>query len=261
MVDAAVRLLSLANQLVARGLSVTFAFDGEFNEAMGYLNRANFFTCLSSQVHIIPERPDPAYATIYQGNSKNLVEFKQLSLADSDACSSIPIQLIDALDSAMTARSDRKQLGHMAYILFGELIDNVYCHSQSSLDGFAALQVYRNGGKVLVVVSDSGVGLLETLKPKLLSPSAHHLADPALVALLFHGDVSWENNGRGAGLKRCADLAQRYGSTVSIRLATCGVTLSPSPDEYRRVDVQFLQDLPLLCGTHICFSIPLDFPS
>lgn len=258
MVDAAVCLLSLANQLIARGMSVTLVFEGESNEAMGYLHRANFFTCLSTHIHIMPERPDPIYAVLHQGNNKNLVEFKPLSQADYDACSSIPVQLKDALETAIAARSDRKPLCQTAYTLLGELIDNVYCHSQTTLNGFAALQVYRNGGKVLVVVSDSGVGLLETLKPKLLSPSARFLEDPELVALLFQGDVFWQTNGRGAGLKRCADLAHRHGSTVSIRLATSRVSLRPSRNGYGVLNMQSSQGLSLLQGTHLCFSIPLD---
>ena len=259
MVDAAVRLLSLANQLVAKGLHVSLVFDGESNDAMGYLNRANFFTCLSPQIRVMPERPDPTYAALYQGNSKNLVEFKSISPADYEASSSTPTQLIDALASATAARDDCKQLCHTAFTLFGELIDNIYSHSQTVLDGFAALQVYRNGGRVQVVVSDSGVGLLETLKPKLLTPSDNYLAEAELVSSLFRGDVLWDAGGRGAGLKRCAELALRHGSTVGVRLATCSIHLSPSKDGYQTANMRYVQDLPLLEGTHICFSFPLDF--
>jgi hypothetical protein len=168
MVDAAVRLLSLANQLATKGREVVFIFDGEHHEAMSYLNRANFFTCLSSQVQVRPERPDSTYAKFYQGNSKNLVEFKSISPDDSDASSSIPTQLIKALGAATAARADCHQLCQTAFTLFGELIDNIYSHSQTELDGFAAFQVYRQGKRAQVAVSDSGIGLLETFRPKLL---------------------------------------------------------------------------------------------
>ncbi len=258
MVDAAVRLLSLANQLAARELRVTFLFNGDQNEAMSYLNRANFFTFLSPKVQVMPVRPDPSYAKRYQGNNKNMVEFKSICPVDYEASASTPIQLKDALEAATSARSDREQLCHMAYLLFGELIDNVYCHSQTMLDGFAALQVYRNGGRAQVVVSDSGVGLLETLKPKLLSPSDKCLVEAELVYALFRGNVSWDAKGRGSGLKRCADLALRHSSSLSVRLATCSIDLTPSKNGYESINMQYLEDLPLLEGTHICFSFPLD---
>lgn len=254
MVDAAVRLLSLTNQLVARGMHISLAFDGEANNALGYLNRANFFTCLSPLVHVIPDRPDPVYATLYQGASRNLVEFKSISPFDEGASLTIPRQLIDALASATAARIDSKQLCQTSFTLFGELIDNIYSHSQTPLDGFAALQVYWNGGRVQVVVSDSGVGLLETLKPKLLSRWENNRTEAELVFSLLQGDAIWNTAGRGAGLKRCAELALRHRSTVDVRLATCNVHLRPSNEGYQTTRMHYAQNLPLLKGTHICFS-------
>ncbi len=149
----------------------------------------------------------------------------------------------------------------MAYTLFGELIDNVYSHSQTALDGFAALQVYPSGGTAQVVVSDSGIGLLETLRPKLYSPTDKTMTDAQLIHSLFRGVVSWDDQGRGAGLKHCAQLALRHQSKVSIRLATCQVSLRPSLEGYNVVNVQYQQDLPVLSGTHISFSFPLDIPT
>jgi hypothetical protein len=259
MVDAAVRLLSLANQLVARGHNVVFIFDGEENKAISYLNRANFFTCLSPQIQVMPERPDLSYAELCQGNNKSLVEFESISPGDHNVSSSIPTRLIEALQIATSVRTDCKQLCQTAFTLFGELIDNIYCHSHTELDGFAALQVYSRGNKALVVVSDSGIGLLETLRPKLLSPSDKRLSDVQLIRSLFNGDVSWDSKGRGAGLKRCAELAIRHESIVNVRLATCGVYLSPSKEGFEIANIHYSQALPLLQGTHLSFSFPLDF--
>jgi hypothetical protein len=259
MVDAAVRLLSLANQLVARGQDVVFIFNGEQNEAISYLNRANFFACLSPQIQVLPERPDSSYAERYQGNNKSLVEFKSISPDNYKASLTIPTQLKEALKTATSGRADCTQLCHTAFTLFGELIDNVYSHSQTELNGFAALQVYSRGNRVQVVVSDSGIGLLETLRPKLLYCSDKQLSDAELIHSLFHGDVSWDTQGRGAGLKRCAQLAMRHGSTVNVRLATCHMCLSPSSKGYDMINMGYSQALPLLQGTHISFSFPLDF--
>src|SRR6266568_5747393 len=70
MVDAAVQLLSLTNQLVAQNRSITFVFDGIWNDAMGYLGRANFFSLLSEHVKVVPARPDPTIVAQYQGSSR-----------------------------------------------------------------------------------------------------------------------------------------------------------------------------------------------
>jgi hypothetical protein len=77
MVEAAVRLLSLANQLIVEGVPVTIVFEGQQNEAMSYLNRANFFALLSEDVRVLPSRPDLTSVKRFQGQNKNLIEFKK----------------------------------------------------------------------------------------------------------------------------------------------------------------------------------------
>jgi hypothetical protein len=260
MVEAAVRLLSLANQLAATGVQVTFAFEGEQHEAMSYLNRANFFTLLSEQVQVVPKRPDPALAARFHGHSRNLVEFKAIHLKHYEFVDTVPTQLVDALEAATAARSDSKQLGQTAFTIFGELISNVYLHSQTELNGFAALQVYQQGRRVQVVVSDSGVGLLETLRPKLLSSAAKRLEDAELIRLLFRGDLAWDSHDKGQGLQECARRSLKHHGSVGIRLDTCGVYLSPSHNGYEAANAQYRQHLAPLKGTHICFSFPLDIP-
>jgi hypothetical protein len=257
MVDAAVRLLSLTNQLTAEGVQVTFVFENQQHEAMNYLNRANFFSLLSEQVQIIPARPDPSRVSSYQGRNPHLVEFRPLRTGVHEAYSSVrpvPHQLADALDVAIGG----KRWGHTPYTIFSELINNVYDHSQTELDGFAALQIYPLGEKAQVVVSDSGIGLLETLKPKLLSLHAKQLNDAELIRYLFNGGLAWKNAGNGQGLQECAHQALRYRSSISIRLSTCSVHLHPSPREYERAQEYYQQNLVPLKGTHICFSFPLD---
>jgi hypothetical protein len=261
IVDAAVRLLSLANQLIAGGIPVTMVFEGEQNETMSYLNRANFFTLLSKHVRVLPVSPDPAYAKWSQGQSRNLVEFASIGSHYSDQVASIPPQLANALDAALAARPDHTSLSRAAFTIFAELITNVHDHSQTVLDGFAALQVYPQGGRVQVVVSDSGIGLLETLRPKLLTPTAKRLADAELTRLLFCDDLIWNKKDKGMGLPQCAHVALKYKGSVGIRLETCSIYLKPSFHGYETNNVQYQQDLVSLKGTHICFSFPLDTPS
>lgn len=260
MVDAASRLLSLANQLVSQGVCVTLEFEGAQHDALSYLNRANFFSMLSKHVHILPVCPDLTYSQRYQGRSRNLVEFESISAIYQEDVEAIPTQLANALEKAVETRRDHKQFSNAAYTIFAELINNFYEHSQTVLDGFAALQVYTQGGKAQVVVSDNGIGLLETLRPKLQKSTIQQLSDAELIRLLFSNNLRWNSKGKGIGLPGCAYHALKYSGQVSIRLATCCVHLKPSQNGYETAHVQYQQDLIFLRGTHICFSFPLDNP-
>lgn len=257
MVSAAVRLLSLANQLTSEGVPVTMAFEDEQNGVMGYLSRANFFTLLSKQVRILPTRPDPAYARRYHGYNKGLVEFEAISNTDSEQNQDIPTRLADSLKIAMEMRDDHEAFSNAAFTIFGELINNIYDHSQTQLDGFAALQVYPRGDEVQVVVSDSGIGLLETLRPKLLTETDKTLSDAELIRCLFENELQWDHKGNGQGLRECARKALRYNGSVDIRQTTCSVQLRPFHGSYERVNTVYQSNLVGMKGTHVCFSFNL----
>jgi len=256
MVDAAARLLSLANQLTSRNRPVTFAFDGIWNEAMGYLARINFFNLLSEQVKVVPERPDATIISHHQNNNRNLVEFISIHPREQEAMLAVPRKLTDALILAMEARPDIQRLRHTAFTIFAELIDNIYNHSLTTLDGFVGLQVYRAGGEVQVVVSDSGVGLIQTARPKL--PSNERMKnDIELVAMIFREGVPWDGDKRGLGLKQCAAKAIKLNARVNVRLANFNLELTPTELGYKVAEKECHWNLPLLQGTHICFYFPL----
>ncbi len=255
MVDAAVRLLSLANQLAAEGVPVTMMFEEEQNGVMSYLNRANFFMLLSPQICVLPGWPDTSLARRYYGYNKSLVEFEPVNPADRERSSDIPTKLRDALMTAIEGQPET--FGGAAFTIFAELINNIYDHSQTMLDGFAALQVYARGSKVQVVVSDSGVGLLETLRPKLLTQTSKDLPDGELVRSLFRDDLEWKSEGKGQGLHACASKALKYNGSVDIRLATCRIQLQPSHGLYERAAMSSQSNLTPIQGTHVCFSFGL----
>jgi len=256
MVDAAARLLSLANQLTARSRPVTFAFDGIWNEAMGYLARINFFNLLSEQVKIVPERPDSTLISHHRNNSRNLVEFISIHPGEQEAMLAVPRKLTDALILAMEARPDMHRLRHTAFTIFAELIDNIYNHSLTTLDGFVGLQVYRAGGEAQVVVSDSGVGLLQTARPKLPRDERTE-GDKELVAKIFREGVPWDGDKRGLGLKQCAAKAIKLSARVNVRLANFNLDLAPTERGYQVSEKECFYNLPFLQGTHICFYFPL----
>jgi hypothetical protein len=49
-------------------------------------------------------------------------------------------------------RPDAGELKGAAWLIFAELIDNIFSHSRTELDGYAALQVYSKGNRLSVAV-------------------------------------------------------------------------------------------------------------
>jgi hypothetical protein len=71
-------------------------------------------------------------------------------------------------------------------------------------DGYAVLQLYRNGGSVKVAVSDCGKGIIETLRPGLQSDRRFTgLSDTDLVVEAFRTRLVMELD--EDVLKSCAD--------------------------------------------------------
>jgi len=165
------------------------------------------------------------------------------------------------LGDACSERTDEKELTDAAFTVFSEIIDNVYSHvyeqDQAELDGFVALQVYRNGGMAKVVVSDSGKGILHTLRPTLSDSRLLRLSDAELVVEIFRQGISRHGNTRGCGLKASADSAIKYKTVLDVRLPDCRVFLTPARGKYEANTAYCQEDLPLMWGTHLCFDFSL----
>jgi hypothetical protein len=258
MVDAGIRLLCLANQLQATGKIVTFVFDEGFSGTQGYLDRMGFFDLLHPEIRVMPHLPSTSMADIYRGENPYLIEFRIINPFHCDR--SLPNCLEDALVQAVKDRPDRKALGNMAYTVFSELIGNIYDHSATDLDGYAVLQVYPQGRSVKVAVSDSGKGILDTLRPGLKTQNSQlaNSSDTHLIVEAFRTGLSRHGERRGCGLKRSADHAIRFGAKLEVRLPTCYVRLLPSPNGYRPNTAYTYDRVPLIWGTHIVFDFHLD---
>ena len=68
----------------------------------------------------------------------------------------LPNRLSDAVKEACSSRIDAEELGRAVWTIFDELIQNIFDHSGTQLDGYAALQVYQGGHKVSVAVLTAG---------------------------------------------------------------------------------------------------------
>lgn len=243
LIDAAVIFLSLINQLSVDGKSITLDFQDENSEVMGYFNRMGFFDHLKSQVAILPAKPSYSGAKLYNKSNKQLVEIVRIDADDEE----LPGRLADALETK------DKKLGKASFTIFGELIDNVIRHSSTKLDAFAALQTYKNG--IMVIVSDSGKGLLGTLRPKL--PKKYKDAtDIEIVIDAFEKGLTRhrKKSGHGCGLTTCARKAKQFHGKLHVRLADTRVNLVPADDVYTHDTAYcFLELLPVK-GTHITFD-------
>lgn len=257
MIGAAVRLLSLFNQLDNATKRVRLRFQEGKAGAMGYLNRMGFFDHLSGRVEVFPERPTDSGAETYGGTNPGLVEIARIDRQRRDR--GLPTSLAETLKRACSQRPDVDSLGGAAWTIFAELIDNVFSHSQTPLDGYAALQVYRKGSSVKAAVSDSGLGIMKTLRPALQqsAPRLAALSDEALLVEIFRQGVSRHGKDRGCGLKGCAEKAMKFKAELDIRLPNSRVLLVPGRKGYRPNMAYTSVSLPLLWGTHICFTFPL----
>lgn len=259
MVDTAVRLLSLANQLSYHGSAVTMAFESGMDGTMGYLDRMGFFEHLAASVDVRSGRPGTSTILARRGLNTDLVEIVKIS--PGHAVRLLPTRLADALKFAVRERADSDSIGNTAFTIFGELIDNIFQHSATVLDGYASLQTYRAGGLVKVAVSDSGRGIMETLRPALCIeyPCLDRLSDAKLLLEMFKKGISRHGQSRGVGLKRSAAVALKHNAAIEVRLPTSRVALKPSGGKYTLSGPQSVENLPLIWGTHISFDFLIDW--
>jgi hypothetical protein len=257
MVDTAIRLLSLVNQLAFTTRRVHLEFDEGESGTMGYLNRMGFFDHLADVVEVRPSRPMVSAAEVHRGSNMALVEIARISKDARDE--DLPTRLTDALMQSCRTRPDAGELEGAAWTIFAELIDNIFSHSCTKLDGYAALQVYSKGGRLSVVVSDSGLGIMETLRPVLGTefPKVAGLSDTDLLVEVFRQGLSRHGRDRGCGLKGSAAKAIKFDATLDVRLPKQRVLLTPALGMYEANTAYCYEGLPLIWGTHIAFGFRL----
>jgi len=255
MVDAAVRILSLANQLISCGKNIYLVFADGQSGTMGYLDRVGFFDLLDPSIKTNPDRPSVSSATLHKDTNQNLVEIARINPKARD--NSLPSRLSERLTNARSGSNDG-QLSNATYTVFAELIDNIYQHAATSVDGYAALQVYRNGNSAKVVVCDSGAGILETLRPAITSERIQKLNDIDLIIHILNDGLSRFGPSRGCGLKTSASHAIKYNADLEIRLPKSLLKLVPSRQVYEKNTAHYSDNLSLIWGTHICFSFLLN---
>lgn len=78
MTDAAIRLLSVFNQLDFSTKRILVDFEEGQDGVAGYLNRIGFFESLSANVEVLPRRPSSLSNVRYRGRNPTLVEIERI---------------------------------------------------------------------------------------------------------------------------------------------------------------------------------------
>ncbi|MDR6743231.1 hypothetical protein J2X56_005268 [Herbaspirillum sp. 1173] len=260
LIDTIARLLALCNQLIAAGKDVVLDLS-DCRSTRTYLDRVGFFEHLDAEVRVFPRRPSTSSASVHRNNSDTMVEVVAINLDQRD--DAILKNLRDRFECVIDIEHYVR-----ANTILGELFDNIHEHSSSPIPGFAALQTYVKGRKpsIRTVFSDSGAGIVGTLMPTLSREQLDEIRNSekdlrvALIERIFsHGKLSrlnTSNQGRGLGLKRAGDLANKLNSNVNgsitVRQDTFEVTIHLHSD---RITFAHRLNLHKLLGTHICFHM------
>jgi hypothetical protein len=259
LLDAAARLLALCNQLVWSKRNVTIDFSN-CHSTLSYFDRIGFLDHLDDNIAVLPRRPEVSRLSTYKGNSNALVEFGAVDPRQIDK------ELINQLSDAFVQQSHSRYEA-AASTVFGELIGNIKEHSDSPITGFAALQKYEGRRKhIQTVVSDSGLGIANTLRPTLekYHPKLYKLykdvnieSDVGLViAAMTEGGISRFGEGRGMGFKCSRKQAMKFDAQLFVRQEH--FCLDFTYKYGKLVEVEKRLNLPRILGTHICFDFFVD---
>ncbi|ENU92749.1 hypothetical protein F971_01736 [Acinetobacter vivianii] len=281
LLDCILKILSLTNQLSLTGSKVALFF-AENSGVFSYLDRCGFFDQVQPNVLIFPHRPSESSAKKYNSNSEKLVEI--FPIKEIYEGSELP-RLKSCISGELSENENKVILGKLSHLIT-ELITNIRDHGKSDLDGYVALQTYHvaESKKIVVSVSDSGPGLLSTLRneaskleknKKIFEEFGFNDSSTdidLLTYILNNGGISRiEMDGRGMGLERGSsklklitekdnglESSNLHSITLSIRQSDQEIIfpymngLLTSEEARKKTGLTFLQ------GTHFVLTIVLD---
>lgn len=256
-INTLIRLLSVANQLSEMGVQVTLNFSGLTNRLLGYCKTIGFFSNLSDKVAIKSSK-NVEMTRRAKSSGTSYISINKISGDVFDK------ELPDKLATKITKNipnineTQRNDIHIQFRTLFGELTNNVCQHSQTELNGFAALQIYKNRAEI--VVCDSGIGLLESLRPTLTKHNSEFegYSDTELVLAMLTQGISCKGRDEGGnGLMTCFLHAKRTNSDMHIRLEDTYYHFYRVAEKTNLVESLKVSDnLLALSGTFISFAVP-----
>lgn len=258
-INTLIRLLSVSNQLSDNGVKVTLNFSGKTNRLLGYCETIGFFKSLSEEI-IVKSINGIEKVSRRKDSGTSYISINEISGAVDDR--NLPDKLAKKITSNIKGitESQRKDLYVQFFSLFGELTRNVCQHSKTELDGFAALQIYSN--RADIVVCDSGIGLLKSLKPTFTSHNksyASYSDIELILEMLTRGISSKEGDQGGNGLVTCFHHAKLTNSDMHIRLDDTYYHFYRVAEKPNLVDsLRISENLLNLPGTFISFAVPFN---
>ncbi|MFP0265612.1 ATP-binding protein [Acinetobacter pittii] len=269
--DCILKILSITNQLINAGSKVTLKFD-EDSESIGYLSRCGFFDKIHEDVEVLPGRPEISLAKLHNANSETLFEIISINANYDESY----LERLDELMEAKLSDGDKDFLLNKLSTFIGEIVGNIRDHGLSNIDGYIALQIYSSG-KIVIAISDSGAGLITTLRDEALiyyqaNPELRVLKDPTLtndIELLKYvfnkGRISRTGlDERGLGLSRTNNVLKKISNTkvtninLTIRQQTNEIHFPFGIDGIETLGCRTKQDLTFIKGTHFVLTIQLD---
>jgi len=266
--DCILKILSITNQLVQAGSKVILKF-AQDSDGFRYLSRCGFFDNLHENVQILPFRPSVSLAEKYHANSITLFEI----FAIKRECDRSLLSRLSTIIEDKLSEDDATKLLNKILTLIGELVDNIHQHGLSEIDGYIALQIY-NSKKIVISISDSGDGLINSLRKKAL---IHYQNDPELrkfsksnldmdIQLIGHvfnkGKISRTGeNGRGLGLSKSNKALQKMSLenvkkiNLSIRQQNYELNFPYDTKGIGVHDCRITQNLTYIDGTHYVVTI------
>lgn len=262
MLEASARLLALSNQLIEHDKFVVLDFSAS-KGTLNFLNRNGVLKQLDKAVDVLPRRPKAHAADLYKGNSISLLELRPIDPRTPDR--TIPEEL-----SNVFVKHAGKRYFLIGFTIFTELWANVCNHSKTPSSGFAAVQKYEGSRPhIQTVVSDSGIGIIEALKPifeekypilfKKFDLEDQKSGLRLIKYMLENGGITsrdTEDGDGGDGLSRSQEIAVKYSATLSIRQENSELILVYKNGKIDKEQLNI--HLPTIHGTHVCFDFIID---
>jgi anti-sigma regulatory factor (Ser/Thr protein kinase) len=133
----------------------------------------------------------------------------------------------------------------------GEMVDNVWQHSESSMPGLAGYEVARR--RLNFAVADLGIGILQSIRK---NPSYHFLNSSmeALQKAILRGVSRFRDQGRGYGFSTLLQSVAELWGFTRLRSSEAVLVFDRRVEKRRRLQ----KYLPPLPGVQIAVSCGLD---